>query len=32
MSEQQILDNKALTAKVLELERRLEALERKEAN
>jgi len=32
MSEQQVLDNKALTAKVLELERRLEALERKEAN
>jgi len=31
MSEQQVLDNKALTEKIAELERRLEALERKEA-
>jgi hypothetical protein len=32
MSEQQVLDNRALTEKIAELERRLEALERKEAN
>jgi hypothetical protein len=28
MSEQQVLDNKTLTAKVLELERRVEVLEK----
>jgi len=31
MSEQQVLDNRALTEKIAELERRLEVLERKEA-